>query len=334
MSIIQVSNFNIGRVLSIICGVLIAVSCTTGCKSYRYAGAPPPSYDVDADLKQLTKHFSPAISISNYYALGTNATPRDRNEVISGRLVMINLEYLRWLRTMTADKQLLDTASDVLILSLNLAATATGGATAKTVLSAISAGITGSKTAIDKHYYYDKTLPALVSAMNAQRKTVLTNLLAGMSKPLTDYTFEQALADLQDYYQAGTLLGAVTAVQADAGAKEKEADEGVKRAQITLSKVRRKAFVDPNTQKRVDALLDKIKNLRDDAAISLEKNPPVRDPETDNLIALRGPPRDPSTKNITEGKIAKEMLKLRVVLGGERSEEDLSAWEAALKAAE
>src|SRR5690349_8825825 len=127
---------------------------------------------------------------SAIYALGTNATAADRNRVISGRLVMINLEYLKWVRTMTADKQLLDSASDILVLSLSLASTAAGGATAKTVLSAIAAGVAGSKTAVDKYYYYEKTLPALVAAMNAERKSVLTNILVGMSKPLTEYTFE------------------------------------------------------------------------------------------------------------------------------------------------
>ncbi len=221
-------GFSVTRLcrLAVIGLPLAFFSLTLGCKSYRYAGAPPPSYDVDADLKQLSQHFKPAVAISNYYALA-NPTRRDRDKVISARLVMINLEYLKWLRTVTADKQLLDTGTDVLILSLNLAATATGGAATKTVFSAISAGVTGSKTAIDKHYYYEKTAPALVAAMNAQRKVVLTGILDGMNMDLEDYSFEQALADVYQYYQAGTFMGAVTSIHADSGAKEKKADEAI-----------------------------------------------------------------------------------------------------------
>jgi len=199
---------------------------TFGCANLHYAGAPPPSYDVDQDLKQLAEHFKPATAIEAYYALRP-PTREARNKVISARLVMINLEYLKWLRTVIADKQLLDTATDVLNLSLNLAATVTGGETAKTVLSAVAAGISGSKTSIDKHYFYEKTMPALVAAMNAQRKTVLERILGGMNSSLEDYSFEQGITDVYEYYQAGTLTGAITAIQADAGSKEKKADEKI-----------------------------------------------------------------------------------------------------------
>jgi hypothetical protein len=205
---------------------LVLLFHTFGCASLRYAGAPPPSYDVDEDLRQLAEHFKPATAVESYYALPA-PTPKDRNTVISARLVMINLEYLKWLRTVTADKQLLDTATDVLNLSLNLAATVTGGETAKTVLSAVSAGVTGSKASIDKHYFYEKTMPALVAAMNAQRKVVLARILDGMKSSLEDYPFEEALTDVYEYYQAGTFTGAITAIQADAGSKEKKADDKI-----------------------------------------------------------------------------------------------------------
>lgn len=205
-------------------GLSLALLCQTlGCASLRDSGAPPPSYDVDQDLRQLAEHFKPATAIESYYALH-DPTPKDRNTVISARLVMINLEYLKWLRTVTADKQLLDTATDVLNLSLNLAATVAGGETAKTALSAVAAGITGSKTSIDKHYFYEKTMPAIVATMNAQRKVVLTHILDGVNRSLEDYPFEQALTDVYEYYQAGTFTGAITTIQANAGSEEKKAD--------------------------------------------------------------------------------------------------------------
>lgn len=114
-----------------------------GCTSLHYAGAPPPSYNVNDDLKQLAEKFKPGTAVSEYYK---NPTPEERDKVILARMVMINLEYLKWLRKVTSEKQLLDTATDVLIMSLNLAATVAGGEGTKTVLSAISAGVAGSKT--------------------------------------------------------------------------------------------------------------------------------------------------------------------------------------------
>jgi hypothetical protein len=205
---------------------LILLFHNLGCTTVRYAGAPPPSYNVNEDIMQLAKQFKPATAISDYYA-HTPPTPKDRDKVIAARLVMINLEYLKWLRTVTAEKQFLDTAADVLILSLNLAATNAGGAATKAILAAISAWVAGSKIVVDKHYFYEKTVPALIAAMNAQRKVVLERILRGMKGDLEDYSFEQALADVYEYYQAGTFMGAVMAIQSDSGAKEKKADEKI-----------------------------------------------------------------------------------------------------------
>ncbi|MDD5170991.1 MAG: hypothetical protein PHN75_19395 [Syntrophales bacterium] len=158
----------------------------------------------------------------------------DRNKVIAGRMAMVDLQYLEWLRSINADKQLLDTASDAVTISVSLAASLTGGEMAKSVLSAIAAGVTGIKASVDKNYYYDKTISAMGATMNAQRKTVAVRILAGMNKSLEEYPFGQGLADLYEYYQAGTLLGAVSTIQAEAGVKEKIADDAIKDEQIRM----------------------------------------------------------------------------------------------------
>lgn len=232
-----------------------------GCASLFNAGAPPPSYNVNEDLKQLAGLFKPATAVSEYYK---NPTPKERDKVISARMVMINLEYLKWLRKVTAEKQFLDTATDILIMSLNIAATAAGGEGTKVVLSAISAGIMGSKTSIDKHYFYEKTVPALIAAMNAQRKAVLARILENMQKGLEEYSFEQALSDIYEYYQAGTFMGAVMAIQADSGVKEKKAD--VKIESLTIVTV-----VPAELQARREKAADYVKRLKPDDLKHLAK---------------------------------------------------------------
>ncbi len=194
-----------------------------GCKTHRYAGSPPPAYDVDADIKALDKVFKQSTSVENFYNIAANQTEAGRNKFITGRLVLINLNYFKWLRNVTADKQLLDSASDILVMSLNLAGTAVGGAQAKTILAAVSAGVAGSKTTVDKYYFYEKTIPALAATMNAQRKQILINIIKGLDQDLKKYPLEQGIADLNDYYQAGTFQGAITVIQADAGEKDKTA---------------------------------------------------------------------------------------------------------------
>jgi hypothetical protein len=181
---------------------------------------------VNKDIRELEKVFGQTTSIAHFYEPG-NQTEAERNKFITGRLALINLNYFVWLRTITADKQLLDSASDILILSLNLAGTAVGSTEAKTILAAISAGVAGSKTTIDKYYFYEKTVPALAAAMNAQRKQILVGIIRGLNSDLKQYPFEQAMSDLNEYYQAGTFQGAIMTIQADSGVKEKTATSAI-----------------------------------------------------------------------------------------------------------
>lgn len=97
-----------------------------------------------------------------------------------------------------------------------------------------------------------------------------------------------------------------------------------------MASVRDPAFVAQTTQARVDNILTKIDKLSDASAIDLEKNPPVKDPDVDKIVALR----DPTNQRATVGSAARQILKMRAVLSGKRSEQELSAWEAAVKSAE
>jgi hypothetical protein len=91
--------------------------------------------------------------------------------------------------------------------------------------------------------------------------------------------------------------------------------------------VRTAEFVQPQRQKRVDQILDSIDKLSPAKAFELNKQPPVTNENIDQLV-LRS---DRDGRRLSDEKVAKEMLKMRVVLGP-RSDRDLEAWEAAVKA--
>ena len=61
--------------------------------------------------------------------------------------------------------------------------------------------------------------------MNAERKEALIPIVRGIGKSLDDYPFARALSDLHIYYQAGTFIGALQAIQKDSGVKEEKADK-------------------------------------------------------------------------------------------------------------
>jgi hypothetical protein len=233
-------QFHLSLALRIMVGGAV-VSLLVGCSTLRYGGAPEPSFDIKTDLQQLSQEFAPSNSITEFY----KAPSKDaRNKFIVGRLTLINLRYIQFIRNLTCERQLLDSATAMLSLGLNLAGATVPAAGTKTILAAIASGVTGSKEVIDKNYYFEKTLPALVGQMNAERKKALIPLLEGMQASLEDYPFAQAVTDLHNYYSAGTFAGAIQAIQAEAGAMEKRQDEIIARlVPLTRAQIDAKAVL-------------------------------------------------------------------------------------------
>lgn len=195
------------------------------CATIRHGGAPEPSFDTATDLAQLEAHFANATSIEDFY---TSPSQEARNRFIDGRLVMMNIRYIEFLRGLTSDKQVFDSAAEMLVLSLNIASTGFSSASTKTILSGLAAGMAGSKDIVDKNFFFEKTVPALITSMDAERKRVLVRILTGREKELNQYTMTHALTDLYEYYHAGTLFGAINTIQAEASVKSDRQDRAIR----------------------------------------------------------------------------------------------------------
>lgn len=134
-------------------------------------------------------------------------------------------EFVRSLRTQRAG---LNLASDGALIALNGISAVTGGAKTKSALAAISGGIIGVRNSIDKELFDLEAVSAIISKMRAARLTVKVAITAGMAKPDSQYTLEEALIDLRAYAAAGTLTSRWAGVQEDAGAEPAEAQEEIK----------------------------------------------------------------------------------------------------------
>jgi hypothetical protein len=206
-------------------------------------GFPRQSYDPKKQIKQVEKEFAKPELITQYFAL-TNAPEETkraaRDKIITGRITLINLNYNQFVAQFSVKKESLDFGTEVTELGLNLATTAAGGAETKTILGAVASGVTGSKLAVDKNFFFEKTVPVLITSMNAQRKEALLPILTGMNNNTDQYPLTQALSDLDAYYFAGTFIGALQAIQADAGSKDVQ-------AQKNLNAVRTTKFTNDNS---------------------------------------------------------------------------------------
>jgi hypothetical protein len=204
--------------------LLLAALALAGCQTVRNGGAPAPSFDIDADLQALSAQYQNATSIAAFYK---NPTRNARDEFVTGRVVAMDLHYIQFIRGLTSDKQQIDSATDAATMTMNLLGTIVSSARAKTNLAAAAAGVGGLKTNVDKHFYYEKSVEALVSTMSAQRKEVLVRILNGVRQDIDAYPFTQAVTDLHDYYAAGTLNGAIVSIQAQAVQKENAANQEI-----------------------------------------------------------------------------------------------------------
>nr|WP_315469017.1 hypothetical protein [uncultured Undibacterium sp.] len=247
---------------------LLAFACITmsACSTMQNGGAPAPSFSYEEDLKALEDMYQTAAKLSTYKA---NATAKERNDFVNGRIALYNIRYQRFVRDLGVDKQHLDAGTDGVLIGLNLASAATGAIRAKTNIALAAAGITGGKSTIDKYFYFDKTIPALIATMNSQRKQVLLRILNGVKLDIDQYPFTQALNDLNNYEMAGTLIGAIDAIQLDSSMKNQEADaklqklivptEAQTQEALSLSDalISLKANTPENLQK-INAILSKI----------------------------------------------------------------------------
>jgi hypothetical protein len=310
------------NVLSLLEKLLILILCVafiSGCASLKGAPEPPrPKSKAQADPKYLIepndfREYEKETDISKKKEL--------RNKIIDERLLEVDHQFEVFETELWREGVGSGIGTDWAQLAIaGLTATLEGEST-KTVLGAIQTGIIGAKASFDKNTYMNKTLPAIMAQMVAQRDTVRAEIEKNKKLSVIDYTIYAAISDIRRFIRAGTIFGAIQEISKDAGEKSKKAI-------VDITSERTKDFVKAERQERIDKILDDIDNLKEpNDVIDLNNNPPVRDSNIDKLVSLR----DPSGERYKKADKAREMLKFRAVMS-ERSYENLDKWEAALKA--
>lgn len=82
--------------------------------------------------------------------------------------------------------------------------------------------------ALSKEVFYDKTLPALLAAMDANRTAVKIRIRTGLGQPVSHYALRDALDDVRDLEAQATLDGAVQQLTSLATADAAEKREVLK----------------------------------------------------------------------------------------------------------
>jgi hypothetical protein len=211
---------NVFLVTSIVLGTM-----TTGCAGIQ--GFPDRTYSTADERAALTKYdlksVLAAYDATDNAARGGMTREGYRNHVLEARIQDINLHFADFERSLYEQGIGFGVGTDWVLLALTGAASVASGGTAN-VLSAAATGVTGAKSAYSKDVLYEKTLPVLIAQMVAQRQTVLVRIREGETLDATAYPLTHGLGDIEAYYQAGTIPGAITNLAVNAGAQSKEAE--------------------------------------------------------------------------------------------------------------
>lgn len=185
----------------------------------------PPSADIPSTCKVLLNGDPTA-----------QETVIERNNCVYFFMAMIDQAYYKYQASLFQAVNSGNAASDIVSLGLTSAATLAGGATAKSILSAIATGVNGAKGKIDADVLYNKSVELILTQMDADRADWKSRIL-NQIKNDNDYNIYAASADLLSYYQAGTWTHAVLALQAKAGTLLTSCQQNVKDQQLNTGQL-------------------------------------------------------------------------------------------------
>lgn len=133
-----------------------------------------------------------------------------RNGILNDLIVLVNIRFAQYERGIYHANATISTAADIAVLGVTAAGTLAGGNDTKAILSAIAAGLTGSRIAYEKNFLFEYAAPVLIARMHCLREAKLVEINKKMvEKGIREYSLEQGFIDIQEYFYSATMIGAL-----------------------------------------------------------------------------------------------------------------------------
>ncbi|MDB5681236.1 MAG: hypothetical protein JWO16_1041 [Sphingomonas bacterium] len=155
----------------------------------------------------LTKDMSAGLAYVNALDIGDEEKKRRRDDEITLYMAAADAQFTKFLGSLSSERH-----------GANIALDIAGGATAAIgsvvtnaapELAAAAGFIGNTKTGFNKELYFDRTLSALIVAMQTNRLKARAQIEEHMKLPAADYTLAMSFAELRDYEVAGSIDGAI-----------------------------------------------------------------------------------------------------------------------------
>jgi hypothetical protein len=201
----------------------VVILLLSGCTSFD--GRPSPVLSMTTAVNLVQETYPPSLAISTFNSKAASERRAYRDEVIFVYLTAVDARYQNFLIGLSRQNKGANLLLDSLTLGLTGGASLAGETTAN-ALSAGAAFATGAQGKINERLFYEKSLPALVSMMEAERNKKKADIIKKVVKlDAADYGMAEALADISEFQDAATMERAITLLTEVAGAKSKTASE-------------------------------------------------------------------------------------------------------------
>ncbi len=202
------------RASSLFFGLLLS-----GCFSIE--GGPPRLFTVaeEADTARVRLRTWE----ETYYTVPPNKMVR--NEIISSRMREIDSYYYAFEASLIRERQEIGFISSIIGIGLSGAVPLVSSIGTKNALGAASSALQGGSKAFSDEVLFQKTVQVLATQMRAHRADVASDIITRMrTLDLDTYPLSMALGDLDEYYAAGTIGGALIEIQKTVSAEAKTAE--------------------------------------------------------------------------------------------------------------
>lgn len=132
-----------------------------------------------------------------------------RKEVADDLMSISDHNYLEFKNSLLSGRAQSDALLDITELLFSTATTLTGGVMAKTNLGAASTFMKGSRASVDKNFFAQSTLAAIINAVESTRQSDRRTIAQGLAKSTDEYSLQDSIADIERYDSRSNLLFAV-----------------------------------------------------------------------------------------------------------------------------
>ena len=142
-------------------GLLLLAVVATGCSTVR---GTPTRYQVTDDIVEKID-----LKAEEMAQLAVSDDSGERNRLQNKAMAVIDQRFYAFVRDLAADRADSSAAVAGTTLGASTAGAFVESVKAKTHYALFAAAVVGAFGIVDKNYFYEKTVPALVAAMRASR---------------------------------------------------------------------------------------------------------------------------------------------------------------------